>query len=432
MPARRILVITYYYPPRPLIGSARWAAMSEWLRRAGHEVTVITSQFGAFSDASEPWVRRTFDASAIASMRTLLRRGPIPAAGTRELTRRPTPRWFTDIVVPDECLLTWGLGALACARRVLAEHPIDCIITTGPPHSTHVLPLLLGRRRPAWIVDLRDGWRFEPMRTSWPVSLQDRLDIGLERHVLRTAECVIGVTRPIALDAELRLGARAVHVPNGWDPERRTASAEPSEGRPALPEDDRINLVHTGTLSGGRGRDPRPVFAALDRLAAVNPAVAARLRLVMAGSLSPEEERMLNGLDLAVPVEHFGSLTRDAALALQREADVLLLLTSPTHASEATGKLFEYLAANRPILALASGNEAARIVTETSTGVTVDPHDIDGIVHALEAAVEGTLTRQYAPHDLGRYVFPEPAEAVADAVELAIVQHSDAVTSDSR
>lgn len=423
MPRCRFLIVTYYFPPRLSIGSTRWAAMSEWLRRLGHEVTVITSRFGVPADASEdPWVLRTFDMSAVSSLRTVLRRGSVPPAGTRATVEKPAPRWFTDVLVPDELLLTWGPGVLACMRRVVRERSIDCLITTGPPQSTHLLPLLLGRSRPAWIVDLRDGWRFEPIRASWPVQAQDHLELALERRVLLTAECVIGATRPIARDASARLGATAVHIPNAWDPEHRP---DPSDGvledRPRL-DHDCVNLVHTGTLSGGRGRDPRPVFEALTRLAAARPEIAARLRLVLAGTLSQDEERLMKGLDIPVPVEHVGSVTRDAALALQRDADVLLLLTSPTHVSEATGKLFEYLTAKRPIIALASDNEAARIVTETGTGMTVHPHDIDGISGALEAAANGTLSRLYAPHGLADYVFPAPAEQVVTAAEKAIAQ----------
>ncbi len=417
MQARRLLVISYFFPPYPGIGGARWAAMSEWLRRLGHEVTVVTSRIGEPMPTDGRWVRRTFDVSALGSARRLLRRPPLPRAGAVGSVQRPTPRWFTDVVLPDEYLLTWGLAALASTRRSLLDQLIDCIITTGPPHSTHLLPLLLGHRRPAWIVDLRDGWRFEPMRSPWPTRGQDRLDAALERRVARSAEYVIGVTRPIADDARTRLAAPSAYVPNGWDPQLDAAS-EATE----LLDRDRVNVVHTGTLSGSWGRDPQPLFAAMRRLAAERPAVAAQLRLVLAGQLNTDDRRLLSELDLGTAVEHVGNLSRGAALALQRDADALLLLTSPTHVSEATGKLFDYLTAGRPIIALASGNEASRIVGETGTGVLVHPRDVDGIVRALEALVDGTLTDSYAPRSLARYVYPGPAEEVAEVVERAIAR----------
>ncbi len=121
-----------------------------------------------------------------------------------------------------------------------------------------------------------------------------------------------------------------------------------------------------------------------------------------------------------------GQLSRDAAAALQRDADVLLLLTSPGHASQATGKLFEYLTAGRPIIALASENEAARIVQETRTGVTVAPDDVEGIASALAAAAGGGLARSYDPRGLDPYIYPGPAEAVAELIEESLARRATA------
>jgi glycosyltransferase involved in cell wall biosynthesis len=451
MPKRRLLILSYYFPPDPSIGGARWAAMSEWLRRAGHEVTVLTSTSNGRSDDDEPWVLRTFDVGASGSLRRLLRRSPAPPVEALGYVHKPPPRWFTDVVVPDECLLTWCPAALARARRLVREREIDCVVSSGPPHSTHVLVLLLGRRRPAWVADLRDGWRFEALRPPWPTRAQDRLDAMLERRALRAADAVIGVTRPIADDARARLGVLSAHVPNGWAPERESADRrgpkresadrwgferdppngvgsvlDPNANGRALSrlDRDRVNLVYTGTLSGPRGRDPRPLFAAMRRLADECPAVAARLRVVLAGRLNTTEERLLRTLDLGDAVEHLGSLGHGEVGMLQRHADALLLLTGPGHTSEATGKLFEYLAAGRPILALAHGNVAAKVVQETGTGVAVAPDDIGGIARVLRTVVDGTLAAAYAPRGLERYIHPRPAEEAAELIERAIAQRA--------
>jgi len=87
---------------------------------------------------------------------------------------------------------------------------------------------------------------------------------------------------------------------------------------------------------------------------------------------------------------------------------------------EATGKLYEYMAAGRPIIALAEGNEAARIVAETNTGVLVSPDDSEEIAGALRAAVSGELERAYAPRGRERYAYPGLAEQMASVVETAI------------
>ena len=94
------------------------------------------------------------------------------------------------------------------------------------------------------------------------------------------------------------------------------------------------------------------------------------------------------------------------------------------NSSEASGKVFEYLAAGRPIVALAEGNEAERIVRETHTGVTVPPDDVDTIAAALRRVATGELADEYAPIGLDRYTYPGPAEAMAEVIDEAIARRS--------
>jgi glycosyltransferase involved in cell wall biosynthesis len=416
MPARRLLIITYHHPP-DTSGGHRWALMGKWLRSLGHEVTTIASAaHGGLPDDEATDTHRVADLSSSATLRKLLRK---PPASSPEAVAAPPSRLLTDVIVPDANLLTWTPGALRAARRLIAERRFDCVVTSGPPHSTHVTGLLLGRDRPAWIADFRDGWRYESLRPPWPTRFQERFDAALERRVATRAEAVIGVTRPIAEDFPARLGVDAAFIANGWDP-GWTGSAG---GEAAGLTPGRVNIVHTGTLGSGAWRDPRPLFAALRRLAAEDG--GGQVRLVLAGQLDAELQQLMADVDGDV-VQHLGRMPREQAIALQRSGDALLLLTSSRHVSHATGKLFEYLAAGKPIIALAKGNEAARIVEETGTGVTVAPDDIEGILAAIRSAIDGSLAARYAPRGLDRYVYPGPAEAVADLVEEAIARRATA------
>ena len=416
MSARRILVVSYYHPLSTAIGGARWAAMARHLRQMGHEVGVITSAVhGTLPGDAASGVVRTPDLANAQALRRLLWRPALPAPGAATVDTA-APRLLTRVVVPDSHLVSWLPGVLARTRRTLRAGAIDCLVTSGPPDSAHLLGLALGSRRPAWIADFRDGWRFEPLAEPWPTRVQRMLEARLERAVSDTAEVVVGATRPIAEDFARRLGARAEWVPNGWDPdlapEVRCAAA------PAIAADGWATLVHTGTLSGPRGRDPRPLLRALGRVNA-EPGRSRRVRLVLAGRTTVEDQALLAEAGLGESVRHLGLLERGAALALQREADALALLTG-THSSEATGKLFEYLAAGRPILALAERNEAQRIVIATGTGVSVSPHDEGQIAAALRAVADGALADCYAPHGLERFTYPGPASTVAGLVEEAI------------
>jgi glycosyltransferase involved in cell wall biosynthesis len=426
-PRRRLLIITYYYPPESSVGAHRWRAMSRWLRRLGHEVTVLTTRaFGTLPDDAEG-TERAFDLAASPALRRLLRRPPVsnPTDGEPQMGEGAPPAVVADLMVPDAHALGWNPVAALAARRLVRQRQIDCVITSSPPNSTHLIPLALGRRRPAWIADFRDGWGFEPLRGPWPLPGQTRLDGWLERKVAAKADLAIGVTHPIADDLAGRLGIESACISNAWDPDLEDAVADA-----AAPELDLgvVNVVHAGKLyvEGSNRRDPGPLGPALRLLLERRPDAAQRLRILVAGPLDPVEERYLSELDPANMIRHVGHLPHDSMVALQRQADALLLVTAPTLVSLATGKLFEYLAAGRPIIALAHGNEAARIVEETGTGVTVRMDDTEGLARAFEAALDGDPPERYSPHDLDRYVYPAPARRVAELVERAIDERARA------
>jgi glycosyltransferase involved in cell wall biosynthesis len=426
-PRRRLLIITYYFPPETSVGAHRWRAMSRWLRRLGHEVTVLTTRaFGTLPDDLEG-TERTYDLAASPTLRRLLRRPPAstPTPGDPQMGEGAPPAIVADLVVPDAHLVGWNPAAAWVARRLVREREIDCVITSSPPQSTHLIPLALGRRRPAWIADFRDGWRFEPLRGPWPLPGQNAFDGYLEGKVATKADLVVGVTPPIADDLAARRGARAAVISNAWDPDLDASVA--AADSPAL-EPETVNILHAGKLyvEGSNRRDPSPLGPALRRLLERRPEAERRLRIVVAGPLDPEEQRFTAELDPANMIRHVGHLPHDSVVALQRRADALLLVTAPALVSLATGKLFEYLAAGRPIIALAHGNEAARIVEATGTGVTVAMDDTEGLATALAAALDGKLAESYRPHDLDPYLYPAPARAMAELVERAIAQRTGA------
>jgi glycosyltransferase involved in cell wall biosynthesis len=418
--ARRILLVTYFYPPDPSVGSHRWAALTRYLRRMGHEITVITtSAFGTLPDDGTQVVR-TADVFTSPTLRRLLRRPPLTTNGALPSVVVPPPRLVLDGAVPDAWLLTWMPFVLMSARRLLRSGRYDCLVTSGPPDSTHLLGLLLGGRRPAWVADFEEGWRFDQLREAWPTRLQDRLDRALEACVVRGADRLVAVTMPIVEDFNRRFGPCADCMSMAWDPD---LDEQFSSARPPKLDTDRINIVYTGTLTLPHRRDPRGLIAALRELAVSYPEDASRIRLVLAGSLSDEERDMVDGMNRDGLVRHVGALRRPDAVALQRRADALLLLTSGNHSSQITGKIFEYLAANRPIIALAPDNEAARLVRETHTGVVVGPEDVQAIVGALREAASGQLASRFEPSGLERYRYPGPANAFVESMERAIASH---------
>ncbi len=141
---------------------------------------------------------------------------------------------------------------------------------------------------------------------------------------------------------------------------------------------------------------------------------------MLAGRLNHDEQRLIEEAGLERIVRHVGVLSRGEAIALQRSADVLVLLTSPTLVWELPGKVFEYFGARRPILALAKDNEAARLVEETGTGWTVAPDDVEAIVAKLESLLAGEATLNYDEARLEPYIYPAPVDVLEDEIERAI------------
>ena len=426
MTPRRLLIVAYPFPPMPSIGANRWDAMARHLRREGHDVGIVTtSGYGRMRDPDqELQVLRAGDLTSAQWVRALFRRGPVPPpsdapvgpAGQMPI-ESPLPPVLRTIFVPDLYVATWVPQALRLARRVVRRDAIDCVITTSPYESTHLLGPPLRRQGAAWIADFRDGWLFEPHRPPFPTAAQRALDRRMESTIVRGADHVLTATAPIAEDFRHRLGVDATHVANGFDPLKH----------PSLPElhvpelgGDTVALVYTGKLGGVNGRDPRGLFAAIRQLSDRDPQLGGRFRLVLAGRPDSEDLRLIADSGLGDRIVHLGPRSHGEALALQRRADALVLVAS-RDGSEVTGKLFEYLSAGRPIIALA-GPSVETIVSSTATGVTVAPDDVDAIAEQLRRAASGELAADYRARDLDAYVYPGPARRVSHLIDQAITQ----------
>ncbi len=389
--------------------------MVKHLRRLGHEVTVLTtSGFGALRGESQ--VVRTSDLMARAGIRRVLRAPALPDVGRDAGPDRPPSRLTTGALVPDSQLASWVPCAFRATRQLLRDRAFDCIVTSSPPESTHLIPLALGRARPAWLADFRDGWRFESWRPEPLTRLHSAVDAWLERQVVTRADAVAVVARTLADDFGERFGIDATYVPGGWDPDLEPQLPDAEVPRP---DTRRVSLTYTGKLWGPPGRDPSAFFEALRRLRAHDASIGDRVEVLIAGPLDSEEAARLDAFGLAGIVRHLGHIPREDALVLQRRADVLLLVTSRQR-SNVTGKVWEYLAARRPILALAADNEAAWLVEQTHTGITVPPDDVDAIARALRRVIDGDLNKIFEPRGVDQYAYPGPALQLSHLIETAI------------
>ena len=414
--SRSILFVAYFYPPCPDAGAHRPAAMVKHLRRLGHRVTVLTTAaYGREADDGDDVVRTADLQLARARIRGKDRVQAMYEADTYS----PRPHPLSRVLVPEPLVLAWLPFALPRALRLHRAHRFDAVITTSPPESGHLIGRALQRRGAAWIADVRDAWNFEPLRPRFPTAAQRRLDEWLERRLLGGADVVTAVSRPAADDLRDRVGATVELVPNGWDPDLAPpVDGTAHEDAERMLDAARLSIVYTGRF-GSYGRDPRPLVDALRSLAGSDRELAGRLELVFAGPYTDEELALLRTDVAPARMAVVGSLPRDRALALQRAADALLLIAAPGRSQLANLKLFEYLAAERPILALAGGTEAGRIAAEAGAGEVARSDDVDAIAAALRRLADGT-TGVPDPDRLREYSYPAVAERMAGVVDRAV------------
>lgn len=413
-PRRELLLVAQLAPPSNLSAARRVAGLVKYLDRLGYRVTVLTSMSSGRGELpGGAHVLRTRDL-LVSPINWRRESFASLAGGGGGAGYEETPSRLASLFVPDLAMVGWLPFALRRALALAAAHRFDAVLTTSPPHSGHLVGLALHGRGLPWVADFRDGWTFESDRPAWPLSAQRALDRGLERAVAVGADSLVAVTEPIAADLGTRFEREVTTITNGFDPEEHSNDAPAVALGAAAPASDRHSLLHAGRMAYA-GRSPAPLLAALERA----PELRARLEVLFAGPLSAQERELIARPELDGAARAVGSLDRERTLALQSRSDSLLVLTSGHRRGEATQKVFEYLAAGKPILVLGEDTEAARIVTDAGGGIVAPADDPDAIGAALRRLVDGEATAA-SMDGVRRYSYAQLAREMAEQVERAI------------
>jgi glycosyltransferase involved in cell wall biosynthesis len=411
-PTRRVLLVAQLAPPSPLIAARRIAGLAKYLAAEGLEVSVLTSRISGEGDIEgAKAVARTPDLMATPLNWRRAQFKALEGSGDGSYSK---PSRLESVLVPDIAAATWLPFAVTRSLRFVRESGLDCVITTGPAHSVHLVGLALRQRGIPWIAEFRDGWTFDQPARAFPLRAQRRLDAALERRVATGADALVGVTEPIADDLSRRFDRPATVLTNAFDPAEVTDG-----GEGGLLDPDRFSVVHTGRMAYA-GRTPVPLLEAVRVLKRDRPRVAARLEVVLAGPLSAEEEPLVRAADLSDTVRPVGTLDRPRTLQLQHAADALLVLAEGSSRRVATGKLFEYLATDAPILVLGDDSDAARIVAETSAGFATSGSDPNLIAPALERLVASPSERPRDTAAVEPYSYPHVAQRYAELIEEVV------------
>jgi glycosyltransferase involved in cell wall biosynthesis len=410
MPRRRVLMIAHYFPPAGGSGSNRALAFARYLPEYGWEPIVITPTAAWASNRDDELLTHIPPGVHVIRTRSLEQR---PSRGDPPLTRSflaaaprqgpsdaPHPSALRSNVghlkrFPD-AHLGWLPFALAAARR----QDYDVAYSSSGPFTSHLVGLILKRfTRKPWVAELRDGWycwnrAIFPDYPAWRAVLER----SLEAAALRAADRVVLVTDRMA-DAfraqypDLPREKFAV-VSNGFDPAQFTNAAH-------APHPNAWQILHGGALYYGRS-----LAAFLDaarRLIEEDADFASQFRLTLLGTLDPRAQAEIARSGLQAHVHVQSQVSHAQALAAMTSADALLLVANTTPGAEATvpGKLFEYLATGRPLLAVApSDSSTADILAQTGGGWLAEAGDA--------AAIAGVLRQAFSAHRAGHARNPKP------------------------
>jgi glycosyltransferase involved in cell wall biosynthesis len=389
----KVLLVTRHFPPGGGGGVQRPLKFATHLPALGIETHVLAPDIPDSAAANaelelptQAWIHR---------VRYVGPRGGRPSE--RLLDKQGVARIGTQaallgrkLLLPDENV-PWSTFALPVAIRLVKRERIDVVLTTSPPPSLHLLGAAVKKATgAAWVADLRDPLGAHPHRRGYEsqlARLKESTVGGVAKLVAKQADAIVAASDAIADEIRaLEPKGKVVTIANGCDFDDFTGLVHhPS---------DQLRITHTGHFHGKR--DPKPFLRALAESGLDDVVVR------FAGDFRAADREYAEALGLGDRLELLGDVSRRRSLELQRDSDVLLLLIPESGGrgrGVLTGKIFEYLAAERPILAaVPPDGAAAQLVRDTGAGVVASADDVDALREALldlhrrwrEGSLDGT------------------------------------------
>lgn len=373
---KKVLIITYYWPPAGGPGVQRWLKFVKYLRDYDVEPVVYVPEQAHYplkddnlssevppdltllkKKIWEPYsVARIFSGSDTAR----ISRGILPEEGKQGLAQKLMLFIRGNFFIPDARRF-WIRPSVRYLTKYLREHRIDALITTGPPHSMHLIGWQLKKKTGTrWIADFRDPWTqigYHNKLKLLPAAR--RRHEYLERLVLQNADQLITTSFLTRKEFQEKTSVPIEVITNGYD---QSDVAPP-------PPDQKFTLAHIGSLLSGR--NPRLLWQALRELCQEHADFAADFKLHLVGATAPSvlEEIHRAGLDDFLVIKKY--VSHKEALQLQKSSQLLLLIEIDSEETRGIipGKLFEYMVSNRPILAVGPAqSDVEKLLNSTNTG----------------------------------------------------------------
>jgi glycosyltransferase involved in cell wall biosynthesis len=412
----KLLLVTLYFPPAGGGGVQRPLKFASHLPALGIETHVLAPD-------DPKWVHE--DADLPLPTQAWIHRARYVGPRGRRIADESHGRSGLDLallrastigrrlLMPDENV-TWNATAIPKAISIAKSEGIDVVLTTSPPGSVHLIGAAVKKATGVkWVADLRDSIVLHPHRSNEGAGayVKERSRAGIARLVARQADAIVAAADAIAEETKaLQPRGRVVTIANGCD-------FDDFAGMEYV-RSDRFTLTHAGSFFGKR--DPKPFLRALAESGLEDVTVR------FLGDFRPADREFMESLGLSSRVELRDYVPRRESLRLQRESDALLLLIPDAGGrgrGVLSGKVFEYLAAERPVLAVVpEDGAAARLVRDTGAGVVAGPDDVaairDSLVSLHDRWRAGTLDGvALAPEWRDRLSRASRVEELADLLE---------------
>jgi len=376
---QKVLTITYYWPPAGGPGVQRWLKFVKYLPEFGIEPIVYIPENPSYPIIDESFVngipdgisiykypiREPYGLAKIFSSKKAKRiSSGIIQTKNQSLVEKIMLWVRGNFFIPD-ARKNWVKPSVRFLRHIIEKENIKTIITTGPPHSVHLIGHQLKEQIGVkWIADFRDPWTsigyHKKLRLTEKSQKKHK---DLERLVLNSADGIV-TTSKTTKEEFMRITNKPVSViTNGHDSNYK--------GETVL--DDTFTVSHIGSLLSGR--NPKNLWKTFSELIRENKEFANCFKLKLAGVVSEDVLQDIYSQGLKDYTELIGYVPHEKAVELQRKSQILLLVEIDSEDTRGIlpGKLYEYMAAKRPILALGPREwEAGQIILDTETGATFD------------------------------------------------------------
>ena len=377
---RRVLIISYYWPPTGGSGVQRWLKFAKYLPSLGWQPVVytpsnpeqiamdesLTAEIPPEAEILKRPIREPY-----AVYHRLSGRGDAKGAGVNPINsqkknwKQRLMLWLrSNLFVPDP-RAGWVRPSVRFLASYLKEHPVDVMVTTGPPQSVHLIGRGLHRRLGiAWVADFRDPWTRMFYFENLPMlPWVRRRHFRMEKSVLDEASAVISVTPRVQADFASMTSTPVHLITNGFDEE----DFEP----PMAPRSDgKFRIVHTGLFASDG--NPVNLWRALAAKCSESQDFASRLEIRLAGKVDPEIVEAIKAAGLEPQLKLLGYLPHGESVAELRQADLILLplRRSPEYTKVYPGKIFECMAAGPFVFGIGpEDSAAAQLLRDTGTGI---------------------------------------------------------------